>query len=137
MSNLTEHARQEMERAGLFSKESDYDGMLGPAVMELVDVFAKQGHSGNSAMTVLAIFERVARYRTLTPITPDKEEWFFHGDMGPTGEPIWQNVRDSAAFSRDGGKTWYHLDDPALNNGDTHRREGTGRTTEQETKDGE
>ena len=43
--------------------------------------------------------------------------------MGPSGEDIWQNIRDCAAFSRDGGKTWYHLDDPTQNNGDTWRRD--------------
>lgn len=118
--SLAEHAETEMRRAGLYDKGSDYEGMLAPAVMELVKVFASQGHSGNSAMTVLAIFDKVARFQTLGPLTSDPGEWFDHGDMA--GERLWQNVRDGAAFSRDGGKTWYHLDDPAKCNGDVHRR---------------
>ena len=43
MSDLTDHARNELKLAGLFDKDSDYDGMLGDSVMELVKVFSKQG----------------------------------------------------------------------------------------------
>mgnify|MGYP001604115503 CR=1 FL=1 len=32
-------ARKELERAGVFSKESDYDGMLGSAVMKMCETF--------------------------------------------------------------------------------------------------
>lgn len=121
MSNLVEHAEREMRRAGLFDKDSDYDGMLGPAVLKMVEAFAGEGHSGYSASRALAIFNEVARFRTLTPLTSDPEEWFHH-DHQVAGYDCWQNVRDSAAFSRDGGKTWYHLDDPEKCNGDVHTR---------------
>lgn len=49
MSNLTDYAKDELTRAGLFDKDSDYDGMLGTAALEIIEVFAKQGHSGMSA----------------------------------------------------------------------------------------
>ena len=39
MSNITEHARRELEIAGLFDKDSDYNGNIGTAVMELMEVF--------------------------------------------------------------------------------------------------
>lgn len=126
MSNLVEHAERELKLAGVFDKDADYDGMLGHAVLALVKVFAGQGHSGFSAHQTLAMFDEVARFRILTAISSDPSEWFDHGDgMGPRGEPIWQNKRDPAAFSRDGGKTWYHLDDPDKCNGDVHVRPAT------------
>jgi hypothetical protein len=111
--SLVEHARNELQAAGVFNKDSDYDGMLGNAVMELVEVFAKQGHSGFSAETTLQLFDEVARFRNLTPITNNPDEWEKRDEL------TWQNKRRSTLFSRDGGKTWYDIQDPSLNNGDT------------------
>lgn len=117
MSNLVDHAKEELQLAGLFDKDSDYDGMLGNAVLELVKVFAKQGHSGFSAKATLELFNTVASFKPLTPIGTTKDEWI---DMSEaSGEPTWQNRRRGTTFSRDGGKTWYDIDDPKLNNGYT------------------
>lgn len=117
MSNLIDHAAKELKLAGLFDKDSDYNGMLGDAVLDLVKVFSKQGHSGFSAHQTLKIFNQVANYKPLTPIGTTKEEWINVSDM--SGEKLWQNSRRSTTFSRDGGKTWYDIDDPKLDNGDT------------------
>ena len=51
--NLVEHAKEELQRAGLFEQGSDYDGMLAQAVLELIEKFAQQGHSGYSAYATL------------------------------------------------------------------------------------
>ncbi len=124
MSNLVEHARRELELAGLFDKDSDYGGMLGPSVMKVVEVFAAEGHSGFSAGMALELLEKLLRFQPLAPIGTAPNEWFDHGPgTGPYGERIWQNERRSTTFSRDGGKTWYDIDDPSLNNGDVWRRE--------------
>lgn len=122
MSNLVKHAENELKLAGMFDKDSDYDGMLGKAVLDLVKVFAKQGHSGFSAHQTLRIFNEVARYKPLSPIGASKDEWMNVSEM--SGAEMWQNRRRSTTFSRDGGKTWYDIDDPKLNNGDTwvHRK---------------
>lgn len=121
MSNLVEHAKYELELAGLFDKDSDYDGMLGDAVLELVKVFAKQGHSGFSAHQTLQIFNQVANFKNLTPIGKSADEWIDQSNV--SSEPMWQNKRRGSTFSRDGGKTWYDIDDPKLNNGDTWKRQ--------------
>ena len=117
MSNLIDYAKNELQLAGLFGKDSDYDGMLGEAVLELVKVFAKQGHSGFSANWTLDVFDKVARYKPLTAIGKSKDEWIDQSEA--SGRPMWQNKRRSTTFSRDGGKTWYDIDDSSLNNGDT------------------
>lgn len=121
MSNLVDHAKEELELAGLFDKDSDYDGMLGKAVMDLVKVFSKQGHSGWSAHQTLKIFSIVADYKPLTPIGKTEDEWMAITDMGAK-EVVWQNKRRGTTFSRNAGKTWYDIDDPKLNNGDTWKR---------------
>ena len=48
-----------LHELGLYDKNSDYDGMIGTAVEELSDTFAKQGHSGFSAMVVLGVFNQL------------------------------------------------------------------------------
>lgn len=112
MSNLVRHAEFELRRAGLFDKDSDYDGMIGEAVMKMIKVFSEEGHSGYSAMLTLKVFNEVAKFKTLTPITSSPDEWMqVSPDIMPDGSPtVWQSIRQSSCFSNDGGKTYYDID---------------------------
>ena len=92
MSNLTEYAKKELEAAGLFDKDSDYSGMLGDAVMELVETFAKQGHSGFSAHLTIDIFRTVASFKPLCPLTGEDSEWV------QVTDDCWQNKRCPHVF---------------------------------------
>lgn len=65
LSNLIDHATKELTKAGLFDKDSDYDGMLGDAALELITVFAGQGHSGMSAEMTTQLFERLSRFKEI------------------------------------------------------------------------
>lgn len=107
MSNLVNHAQYELDKAGLFDADSDYEGATGKAVLELIEVFANQGHSGFSAEMVIGLFSQVARFKALTPLTDDPEEWIDRSEI--SGTPLWQNKRAPNMFSRDGGKTSYSL----------------------------
>lgn len=109
-SNLVRHAVDEMNRAGLYDEDADYGGSIAEAVEELVRAFARQGHSGFSAMYTLAIFNKVANFETLTPITSDPNEWQDVSEM--SGRSLWQSRRNPSLFSEDGGQTWYHVDEP-------------------------
>jgi len=115
MSRLVEHAEYEMKKANLYNEDADYGGMIPNAVMALIETHSKQGHSGGSHWLTLKIFNEVVNYKTLTPITSNPDEWFKH-DYGVAGENCWQNIRNPAVFSIDGGKTWYDLDDPKRKN---------------------
>lgn len=75
MSNLETFARDELTRAGLFDKGSDYGGLLAEATMKLINVFADEGHSGMSASMAIQLFERLARFEPLTPLTGADDEW--------------------------------------------------------------
>lgn len=108
-SQLITHARRELQRAGLFDEDSDYGGMLGTSVMKLIEAFDGEGRSGYSAMMAISLFRRLAQFQNLTPLTTDPEEWMNVSDM--SGSEMWQSVRRSDAFSTDGGKTHYLLDD--------------------------
>jgi hypothetical protein len=109
---LVAHAEYELRRAGLFDKDSDYEGMLGEATMRLVKVFAEEGHSGFSAHLAIQLFSKLASFKTLTPLTDNPEEWNDVSGYGSIDHaPMWQNKRQSSCFSNDGGKTYYDVDD--------------------------
>ena len=104
MSNLVEHAKRELEIIGAFDKDKDfYGGMTGDAVLELIEVFAKQGHSGMSASIVRNFFNKLADFKPLAPLTFKDGEW---GAVDNTG--MCQNKRNSAVFKNcDDGKPYY------------------------------
>lgn len=106
-SPLIAHARRELELAGLFDADADYGGAPAQIVMQLVEVLAGQGLSGGSHGLVMALFNQVATFKPLTPLTSEPAEWIDRSEI--SGEPMWQNRRDSAMFSRDGGQTWYNV----------------------------
>jgi hypothetical protein len=103
VSSLVKYAKRELERIGAFSKERDfYEGMTGKAVMELIEVFAKQRHSGMSAYLVLQIFEKVANFEPLQPLTGEDSEW---NKPGLGGDEL-QNNRCSHVFKRMDGTAY-------------------------------
>lgn len=73
--NSIEFAQKELEAAGLFDADSDYEGALGDAVMTLIKTFNAQQHSGFSAMIVINLFDRLAKHKPLTPLTGEDWEW--------------------------------------------------------------
>lgn len=107
-SNLYLHAQKELNLAGLFGEESDYGGELGKAIMRIVEVFSEQDFSGASADMAIQILNKLLKFKTLTPITSDPNEWIDRTEE--SGKPMWQSMRDPAIFSTDGGKTWYNID---------------------------
>lgn len=117
MSNLINHAQYEMNRAGLFDEDADYNGMHARAVMDLIETFDRQEHSGMSAAITLRLFYELAQFHPIGPITSDPDEWVDVASV--SGSSLWQNKRRSSSFSRDGGATWYDIEDESLNNGDS------------------
>lgn len=68
--SIREDAKKNLEMAGLFKKDSDYGGMIGDAVMKLVNAHLDEGHSGFSHEMSLHIFNKVIKGQALT-----KEYW--------------------------------------------------------------
>ena len=102
---ILDHAKLELEIAGLLNEEGDfYGGMTGKAVLELLEVFAKQGHSGMSAPIVADIFQKLANYKPLGPITGKDEEWT---SLDYSDEVKYQNKRESGLFKDSEGKVTY------------------------------
>lgn len=109
-SNLYKHAKRELELANMISykgfKADPYNEMVSKNVLKLIKVFSSAGHSGFSAEMTLAIFNRVAKFGTLSVLEPTLEE-----AHNVDGKDLFQSSRHPSVFSDDGGKTWYNIDD--------------------------
>lgn len=101
--NLKQHAERELKLAGIFDKDSDYNGALGKSVMELIEVFSKQGHSGASASRVISLFKTVVSYKNLMPLTGENKEW---NEISETRKGLFQNNRVSSVFKKN-NKAYY------------------------------
>jgi hypothetical protein len=96
-------AESELERAGLIGKYAPYGGDLATAVLELLEVFHRQGHSGMSASVVTQVFVDLAMGRPLTPLTGDESEW-----APPQPDGTRQNKRYPAVFKDKKGIYFLH-----------------------------
>ncbi len=96
MSRLVEHAKMELELAGWYDKESDYSGMIPGAVVEIITVFAKQGHTRGSASIVRALTAKLMDFDVLSPLTGEDHEWVDVCESGRVEH--WQNIRCSRVF---------------------------------------
>ena len=96
--SLIKHAEKELKLAGYDKPDSDYNGGLYDAVMELIKVFSKQGHSGMSASIVTSLFNKLSKFNPIIPLTLKDDEW------NEVGDEKFQNKRNSAVFkdSKDG-----------------------------------
>jgi hypothetical protein len=93
--SLVEHADRELSIAGYYDErpgDESFIEAVADNVTELLEVFAKQGHSGSSAPIVIDLFKKLAHYELLTPLTGAEEEW------RDVGEGLQQNIRCSRVF---------------------------------------
>jgi hypothetical protein len=97
--SLAEPARRELELVGEEPEIIDW-------YVKVAETFAEFGHSGASAEYTLRVLEQLLRYKNLTPLTDDPAEWMDVTEYTAEGTPLWQSLRNSAAFSTNGGKTY-------------------------------
>lgn len=96
-------AEQELRYAGydINDPEDGPNRWLAEGTLELLKVFAEQGHSGMSAPYAVALFEKLAKWKPIAPLTGDDSEWM---EVGPD---VWQNKRASSVFKdADGVAYW-------------------------------
>ena len=100
--NIVSYANEELKRAGFDAPDADYGGMLYDAVMRSVRLFSIEGHSGFSAGYAMNLTSQCCKFRPLSPLTGDDDEWIEIAD----GE--YQNRRMSSIFKdgKDGEAYW-------------------------------
>lgn len=103
MSIMVEWAKKELKLAGydINDPEDGPNRWIAEGTLELLEVFAKQGHSGMSAPYAVAMFEKLASWKPLTPLTGADDEWV---EVGPS---VWQNRRNSDVFKNLDGQAYW------------------------------
>jgi len=116
MGNLVDYAKDELKRIGMIDSGEPYNDLATKAILDLIELFDSQGHSGFTAPYVESIFHRLAMFKPISPLTGEDDEW------NELGDGSFQNKRYSAVFkdkdgntydidgkvfSDDDGETWY------------------------------
>ena len=100
-------------------EERKMQEVINKNILDLVEMFANQGHSGFTANYTINILTKLLKQSFITPLTGEDDEWT------EVSKGVYQNKRESAifketdrfngkpyylngkAFSDDGGKSWY------------------------------
>lgn len=101
-NSLRKHAMEELKRARWTSRNTVFEMNVVEDVMELIDIFAEQGHTETSANLVLSIFSTLAKKQPLSPLQGTKDEWI------KVSEGVYQNKRCDTVIKENGQA--YHLD---------------------------
>ena len=96
MSNTLNHAKRELALLGYKPiedlPENDPNKWIQESILELIEVFGKQGHSGSSAPYVIGMFFKLASFEPISPLTGEDSEW------EKIDFQTFQNVRCSRVF---------------------------------------
>jgi len=104
VSNMLKWAEAELKLAGynINDPEDGPNRRLAEGTLELLKVFSEQGYSGMSAPYAVALFEKLAMWKQLTPLTGESDEWM---EVGPD---VWQNKRASNVFKGEDGRAYWN-----------------------------
>lgn len=104
MSAIVEHAKDEFRAAGWMDEEGNFkdamQAMMCNNILELLEVFSKQGHSGFSAAYLRARLNLLMDFKPLAPLTGEDREWT------KVDDDLWQNRRCSTVFKNANGEAW-------------------------------
>ena len=117
---MVDHAKEELKylRGSDTSHDSRQD-LIEKNILEIVEVFAAQGHSGGSAGYCIPIIHSLLKQKNITPLTGEDWEWtevspglfqnkrmssIFKDEKLFNGQAYWL---DGKIFSDDNGETWH------------------------------
>lgn len=97
------HAETEFRAAGWLDETGAYkdemQGMICEHVLQLLKVFSDEGHSGSTAPYAINLFQRLASFKPLAPLTGEDWEWHDTGNC-------YQNRRASHVFKDYNGECY-------------------------------
>jgi hypothetical protein len=114
MSNYKFHAINEFKACGWTEDgvtfKDEMQGAICAHVLDLLDTFASEGHSGSSAPYAINLFKKLAMFEPLAPLTGEDWEWNEIADDRTNGVTVYQNNRLSSVFKQsdrfDGKPYW-------------------------------
>jgi hypothetical protein len=112
MSNLHSHALMEFKAAGWIDENGKFNDEIQEDicnhVLKLLEVFADEGHSGSSAPYAIDLFNKLANFKPLTPLTGEDSEWVDVSEY--SGTTMYQNKRCSSVFKQGKNSEAYNID---------------------------
>lgn len=105
--SLFEHAKNELKSIGMLDSDDEMNTMMAQNVLELITVFAEQGHSGFSAPYCINMFTKLANFHPLSPLTGADDEWSDVTSYND-GTTLYQNKRNGSVFRDASGA--YNID---------------------------
>lgn len=124
MSSLVDYAKDELKKIGMINSGDPYNDYAANAILDLIELFASQGHSNFTASYVANTFHRLAMFRPLTPLTGKDDEWNELGDGSFQNKrycAVFKNSKDGTAYNNNGkvftddGETWYTCKESRVN----------------------
>lgn len=98
MSNFNSHALMEFRAAGWTDESGAFKDDMQQAICEhllnLLEVFSNEGHSGSTAPYTVNLFKKLAMFEPIVPLTG--EDWEWH----EIGHGCLQNKRCSHVFKQ-------------------------------------
>lgn len=93
--SMVEYAKRELDRIG--KDEEGMQDLINKNILEIVEKFSEQGHTGFTAGYALSVLERLLRFKPITPLTGEPDEWneLHHG--------VRQNKRCPSVFQQEDG----------------------------------
>jgi hypothetical protein len=94
---MIEHAKYELDL--LLKNCEDEEGLkmqkvINNDILEIIETFAKQGHSGMSANYAIRIIDKLLKYEPILPLTLKDDEFV------EVADGVFQNKRDSRIFKQ-------------------------------------
>ena len=101
MSSIVEFAKKELdilvEKCGKNEESIRVQKIINEHILNIVKTFSKEKHTEFTAEYTLDCIERLLRFKPLTPLTGEKDEWT------EVGEGVYQNKRCYNVFKEKDG----------------------------------
>lgn len=120
MSNLVDYAKEELKRIGMIDSGEPYNNLAAKEILDLIELFSSQNHSGFSAPYVASMFYRLSMFKPASPLTGVDDEWKELIDGSFQNKrcfSVFKDSKDGTAYNLEGkvfsddGETWYTCKD--------------------------
>ena len=122
MYNYVKRELELLEQNCEDESELEMQKMISNNILKIVKVFQEGGHSGFSASYTVSLLERLLRFKPLTPLTGEDDEWVEVSDCQEQNKrcsEVFRDIKDNSTaytiggkvFSDDNGETYYSNSD--------------------------
>jgi len=124
MSNLVDYAKDELKRIGMIDSGEPYNDYVAKAILDLIELFDSQDHSGFTAPYTISVFSKLAMFKPLSPLTGEDDEWNEMKDgsfQNKRYSAVFKDSKDGTAYNIEGkvftddGEIWYTSGDSRVN----------------------